>query len=320
KMPLVINLSFGNNYGSHDGTSLLESYINEIAAREQVTIVIGAGNEGNAGGHTSGILKSGDREAVEIAVSTYQMAMNLQIWKNYADEFELEVQSPGGRRTGILAETNEVSRYRFAEEGTDLLVYYGTAKPYSIYQEIYLEFMPVDTFIRSGIWTVMLYGVRSAVGEYHMWLPVEAALGTSTRFLLPQPDTTMTIPSTATAAVTVGAYDSNQETYADFSGRGFTRETRQVKPELVAPGVNIRSAAAGGGLTVKSGTSMAAPMVSGAAAMLMEWGIVRGNDPFLYGQKLKAYLLRGARQLPGENIPSKKTGFGALCLRNSIPG
>ena len=43
---------------------------------------------------------------------------------------------------------------------------------------------------------------------------------------------------------------------------------------------------------------MAAPFVTGAAALLMEWGIVRGNDLYMYGDKLKAALIKGA----GENV------------------
>ncbi len=43
---------------------------------------------------------------------------------------------------------------------------------------------------------------------------------------------------------------------------------------------------------------MAAPFVTGAAALLMEWGIVRGNDLYMYGDKLKASLIKGA----GENV------------------
>ena len=130
----------------------------------------------------------------------------------------------------------------------------------------------------------------------------------------------MTIPSTASKAITVGAYDSNRQTYADFSGRGFTRETNQIKPDIVAPGVDIISAAVGGGLSSKSGTSMATPFVSGAAALLMEWGIINGNDRYLYGEKLKAYLIRGARKIDGfKKWPNPMMGWGALCIRSSIP-
>ena len=51
----------------------------------------------------------------------------------------------------------------------------------------------------------------------------------------------------------------------------------------------------------------------------MEWGIVRNNDAYLYAEKLKAYLIKGARKLPGEPVPSDRTGWGALCVKNSIP-
>ncbi|MEI3322980.1 MAG: S8 family peptidase [Eubacterium sp.] len=320
KMPLVINLSFGNNYGSHDGTSLLETYINEISAKERISVVIGSGNEGNAGGHTSGKIDTGETENIEFAVSNYQNSLNLQIWKSYADIFEIELISPTGESTGIFTDANEVMKYNVSSDRTRLMVYYGTPKPYSIYQEVYVQFVPEDMYIQSGIWTVRITSVKSVVGEYNMWLPVEASLGTNTRFLNPVPDTTLTIPSTASKAITVGAYDSNRQTYADFSGRGFTRETNQIKPDIVAPGVDIISAAVGGGLSVKSGTSMATPFVSGAAALLMEWGIVNGNDKYLYGEKLKAYLIRGARKIDGfEKWPNPMMGWGALCIRSSIP-
>ena len=69
-----------------------------------------------------------------------------------------------------------------------------------------------------------------------------------------------------------------------------------------------------------TGTSFAAPFVSGAAALMMEWGIIRGNDPYLYGEKLKAYLRRGARPLPGFSVyPNPQVGYGALCVRDSLP-
>lgn len=93
-------------------------------------------------------------------------------------------------------------------------------------------------------------------------------------------------------------YDSSTNTLAPFSGRGYTWNTGQVKPDLVAPGVDITSCAVGGGYESRSGTSMAAPFVSGSCALLMQWGILQNNDPFLYGEKMKAYLIRGARQLP----------------------
>jgi len=118
----------------------------------------------------------------------------------------------------------------------------------------------------------------------------------------------------------VGAYDSASNSYADFSGRGFTRRTNQVKPDIAAPGVGIMTAAAGGGYKPVTGTSFAAPFASGSAALMMQWGIVDGRDPFLYGEKIKAYLRQGARKLPGMGeYPNPQVGYGALCVRDSLP-
>ena len=61
-------------------------------------------------------------------------------------------------------------------------------------------------------------------------------------------------------------------------------------------------------------------MSQGASALLMEWGIVRRNDPYLYSEKVKAYLIRGAKELPGfESFPNPQVGYGALCVRDSLP-
>ena len=129
----------------------------------------------------------------------------------------------------------------------------------------------------------------------------------------------MTIPATARRIIAVGAYDSLVDSYADFSGRG-SRMLPYLKPDLVAPGVNIVAPVPGGGYRTVTGTSFAAPFVSGSAALLMQWGIVNGNDPYLYGEKVKAYLRKGARPLPGyEEYPNEEVGWGALCIAQSLP-
>ena len=88
----------------------------------------------------------------------------------------------------------------------------------------------------------------------------------------------------------------------------------------MAPGVDITAPTPSGIYQTFTGTSFATPFVSGAAALMMEWGIVRGNDPYLYGEKVKAYLRRGARPLPGfTEYPNPQVGYGALCLRESLP-
>ena len=99
----------------------------------------------------------------------------------------------------------------------------------------------------SGIWTFRLTPEDLVTGEYDLWLPSRGILNPATRFLQPVPETTLTIPSTAARVITVGAYDDSYRAYADFSGRGYTRQTRRVKPDLAAPGVDIVAAKSGGG-------------------------------------------------------------------------
>ena len=318
QQPIAVNLSFGNNYGSHSGNSLIETYLDDMANYWKTSIVIGSGNEGSAAVHTAGKLTLNEEQEVEIAVSAYEASLNLQIWKNYVDEIGVYVIHPGGTAIGPLKRLQGTQRFQLGE--TNLLVYYGEPSPYNPYQEIYLDFIPVGSYIDDGIWKIRLTPIRITDGAFDMWLPAGNVLNSGTGFLNPVEETTLTIPSTATKVITVGAYDARFDQAAAFSGRGYTRATNQVKPDLVAPGVEIMSCAPGGGYQVRTGTSMATPFVTGSAALLMQWGITDGNDAYLYGEKMKAYLIRGARRLPGFTAyPNPVLGWGALCTADSIP-
>ena len=321
-MPVAINLSFGMNYGSHTGSSLLESYLNEVADVGRNVIVAGTGNEAASPIHTSGVIPQSEYPQpfvdIPIAVSVSETVLNLQLWKNYVDNIDVELIHPSGRIAGPFRQVQGPQRY--VSGGTEVLVYYGEPSPYSLDQEIYIDFIPVEDYIDSGIWTLRLTPNRIVQGNYELWLPSGNILNRGTGFLYPTPDLTLTIPSTAAGVLSVGAYDARYQSYADFSGRGFVGISNTVKPDLVAPGVGVMTASAGGGYAPVTGTSFAAPFVTGAAALLMEYGIVQGRDPYLYGEKVKAYLRRGARQLPGfDTYPNPQVGYGALCVRDSLP-
>ena len=321
RMPVAVNISFGNTYGSHDGTSLVERFLNDISDTWKNVICIGSGNEGTTAGHAAG--RTGDEEEViqELAVQEREPALNVQIWKSYVDEMDISIVSPSGERVGPFREI--LGPQRFILGGTELLIYYGEPKPYSVRQEIYISFIPRQSYVDSGVWKIILTPRRIVDGAYQMWLPAQAALNVGTAFLTPDSMSTLTIPSTASLAVTVAAYDARTFSYADFSGRGpaaVYEGSNVLKPDLAAPGVLVNAPVPGGGYRAFSGTSFAAPFVTGSAALLMEWGIVQGNDPYLYGEKVKAYLRRGARELPGySEWPNPLLGYGALCVRDSLP-
>lgn len=336
--PVAINLSFGNTYGSHDGTSLLERFIDNVSEIGRTVICAGSGNEGAAGGHVSGNLLAGLTDGirnpapgvatgrVELNIGAYQHSVSVQLWKEYVDRFRIALISPSGIRTEI--DSLRMGMQSFIIEETEVLLYIGEPSPYSVNQEIYFDFLPTDSYVNEGIWTFELISFSPVSGNYDFYLPSSNVLSEATRFFTPTPDKTLTIPSTASRVITVGAYDASYETYADFSGRGYPLQSiagervnqGTVKPDIAAPGVAVNTIGPGGVPVRVSGTSFATPFVTGSAALLMEWGIVRGNDPYLYGEKVKAYLRRGAKPVRGESVyPNEKVGYGALCVSDSIP-
>lgn len=382
KMPVVINLSFGNTYGAHDGSSLLERFLDNSAEIGRTVICVGSGNEGNSGGHLAGNLLEGQENggaagrtgtgggggamgsgsipgagfgggsgsafgssgaavpsrmgnavarpaSVELAVAEYERSLNVQLWKNYCDDYRIYLRSPGGREAQ-LPEMINGGKYVLRLEQTEIMVYFGEPAPYAVPEEIYFEMLPLErNYINSGVWTIRLEPVRVVTGRYYFYLPSAAVRGTGTGFYRSTPEVTLTIPSTAAKVISVGAYDSTYESYADFSGRGYADANRTIgivaaglaKPDLAAPGVGILAPDIYGGYNPFTGTSFATPIVAGSAALLMEWGIVRGNDPFLYGEKVKAYLRAGARALRGEDAyPNSRVGWGGLCVASSLPG
>ena len=317
--PLAVNISFGNNYGDHTGSSLLENFINDIADSWNCSICIGSGNEGLGAVHTGGTLTEDTEETVELAVSSYETGLSIQIWKDYWDDIAVEIIAPSGRNLGRIQENSRVSRIRY--EDMELLTYFGEPSPFRIRQEINIDMIPQTVYIQSGLWKLRLIPRSIRNGRYDMWLPAQGALNFGTGFTSPDSASTFTIPSAAAKAVTVGAYDAGTGSAAPFSGQGYIVEiggSLMVKPELAAPGVNVLVPSVSGMARV-SGTSYATPFVTGSAALLMEWGIVRGNDAFLYGEKLKAYLIKGAEPLAGAAVPDTQTGWGRLCLKNSLP-
>ena len=320
--PVAINISYGMNYGDHNGNTLLESYINAAASGYKCSICIGSGNEADKAVHYGGTIKNAQTDTVEIAVGEYQSSIDIQIWKYYWDDIRVTLISPDGTERVIVTH-GKISRYTLG--GTNVISLSGEPSPYNIYQEIYINLQLQGSYITSGIWKIQLYGENVRQGTYNIWLPASVSLNRATGVIRPVAYDTITIPATAGGCISVGAYNSYTGAYAAFSGRGSALTdvlTAGIKPDILAPGVDIsirRDTRQGVVYTSVTGTSYATPFVTGAAALLMQWGIVMENDRFMYGEKLKAYLRSGARQLDGvTQTPNPVTGYGALCVEDSI--
>lgn len=347
-MPVAVNLSFGNTYGAHNGTSLLERFIDNVSEIGRSVICVGSGNEGASGGHVGGSLRRQETESlgltnsvnlidtnvmnsgarVEMTVGAYESGLNVQLWKEYADRYLVTVMSPSGETFQV--DTDRPGKQTYRLQQTQILFYNGEPAPYMTAQELYFDFLPAEDrrYLDRGVWTFFLRPLKIITGNYTFYLPSETVRSADTRFVRTTPDVTLTIPSTAVKVVTVGAYDPVYESYADFSGRGYLYQDQVnsrtsdtfVKPDLVAPGVGILAPDRYGGYSPVTGTSFATPFVTGAAAVLMQWGIVMGNDPYLYGEKVKAYLRKGAQPIRGvAEYPDARVGYGGLCLASSIP-
>ncbi len=313
--PVAINISFGTNDGAHDGSSLFEIYIDEMCDTYKNNIVIATGNEGGSAHHYFGVVENNKTETVEFQTSKTLNTFNMSIWKSFSDEIKIELIASNGDSTGLMTEKSGI--YEFALGKYKVIILFSKPTPYNVDQEVYFKFEKLSEVLQNEIWFLKMAGDSIVDGNINIWLPVVEQSGSETFFFQPSLNTTLTIPSTSNKCISVGGYNTNLNTFATFSGRGFDRKG-MVKPDLVAPAVDVISTSVGGGYNSFTGTSFAAPYVTGSIALMLEWGIVNGNDVFLYGQRSKALLRRGSKRNKDVEYPNMSYGYGTLCIGDSI--
>lgn len=314
-MPLVVNISLSTNDGAHNGNSLLEKYISTVCDLERITVVIAAGNEGDASHHVGDELR--EEQTIDINISEDETYIELALYKDILPNIRVQIINPTGKMSQeieVKSGLNEVFL-----DGDKIILYSSGPKPFDLLGEIIIGFIPGGEYLVSGIWRFKIKVVNNYNGIYNIWLPVREGLNKNTKFLRPTLFNTLGIPATVSNVISVGSYNYLTNTISPFSGRGIAVNKCFMKPDIIAPGEGIISTVPFGEFDSKSGTSMATPHIAGIAALFMQWGIVKNNDKFLFGERLKNYLVRGARRdRPSIEYPNPLWGYGTVCAYDSF--
>lgn len=309
KKPLVICVGLGTSSGSRTGALPFADLLNTLARQVNTVVVTCTGNEANNRTHTSGLAVSDTEPSeIEITVGADERGFVMEIWAESLDILSVAITSPSGERISrIPARIDTGGVYNFLLERSQVAVDYRVVESASGYEVIFMRFInPAQ-----GIWKIHLYSLTNIVGRYNAWLPLKQFLSGDTYFLNSNPSTTLTEPSAAERVISVGAYNHITDASYAASGRGYTA-TGLIKPDFVAPGVDVYGVRAGGGYTTRTGTSVAAAHAAGAAALLLTWGVTDGNLPYMGTNEVKSVLIRGAKRENNTVYPNNIYGYGKM--------
>ena len=311
-MPLVVCIPLGTNIGSHMGMSRLGQYLNQVSLSNGSAVITAAGNETGARHHFRAVMDaSTDEVTAELRVGEREAGFSMELWAENMGVYTVGFISPTGevaREISVpLRGENTVS---FLLEQTQITVYTQIADVSAGSQFIFMRF---ETPM-SGIWRILIRNSLDIRETFHLWLPVRGFISDETYFLRPDPDTIITDPGNARYPITVTAYDHTKNSIYIHASRGYSLSGR-IKPDLAAPGVNILGASVSGRrLTRMSGTSVSAAHLAGAAAILLNWGVLNANYPYLNTPVLKSIFVRGAQRNPALTYPNREFGYGTLNL------
>ncbi|MBP1736160.1 MAG: peptidase family protein [Oscillospiraceae bacterium] len=308
--PLVICIGLGSNYGSHDGSYVLERYLYTIANQRSVCVCTSAGNESQARHHTQGLLSSQAlQQNIDLTVGEGSGSTLITVINSGVDRFSVSVRSPTGELVNRVPARSGTQQLfpLILEDATVGISYFFPMEESGAQFTIIRLINPTP-----GIWTITLYGDIVLDGTYHAWLPLTGFVSPGIEFLSAVPYSTIVTPATMFGSIVCGGYDNRDGSLYENSSWGPTR-TPTMSPDLVAPADSV-----GGyfpsGYGIMSGTSVATAITAGAAALLMQWGVVNGNDPAMSTYQIRAYLLRGCTRSDSMTYPNRKWGYGTLNL------
>ena len=313
--PLSMCIGVGTSQGGHDELGTLSSYVNSVSSISGVATSVAAGNEGNQGHHYFGIVDNNiGYDTVELRVGPNEYGFSMELWGNAPNTFSIDILSPTGEYIPrIPARINESREIRFIFEETVINIDYFLIESQTGDQLILVRFLtPTE-----GIWRFRVYATGDLELSYHVWLPISTFISENTFFTEPTPTTTITSPGNTITPMTVTAYDITNDSLYINASRGFSRRGI-INPDFAAPGVNIIAPEPNNRYTIISGTSIAAAHNSGIAALLLEWGVSRGNFINLSSIEIKNLLVRGAVRDPNNTYPNPNWGFGIINIYNTF--
>ena len=311
--PLIICLGVGTNMGAHTADGMLARYLEQVARIPGVCVVSAAGNEGSAQHHYQGNLPVGVEDAyedVEVLVEDGISGFSMEMWGLLPDTYTVGVRTPGGEVVPPFRIVRESTReYRFVFERTILVI-----------QQVLVEISAGQQFVRfilqnptAGVWSFRIQGVGNVYdGRFHIWLPIQEFLPRDVRFLRPDPRVTVTCPANGEGVISVAAYGGETGGLWAPSGKGYTPEGHIV-PSVSAPGVDVFTP-----YGRRTGTSIAAALVSGGLAQYLQWAIVEDNDLLAGGIGVRSFLEKGAIRDAQLRYPNPNWGYGKANIRGML--
>lgn len=315
ELPLIICIALGTNMGGRVANSPLASQLDIYANVANRAVVIGGGNEANQRHHYLGSAENqNDIKQVEIRVDEGIFGFCMELWSDALNLLAVSVQSPSGERTyRFPIRSEQTDSYTFVLERTTITVDYKVFVERLNAELIFFRFQNPTP----GIWKIIVEPVQIEEGEFHMWLPVTEFLEGEVYFLQSNPDYTITEPGSTLSGMTVGFYNTTDNSIAIQSGRGYTRGER-IKPDFAAPGVNVTGATTRNQFVERTGSSIAAGITAGAAALIMEWVVYRLQQRTIDSTQVRNLLVLGTEKRMNEIYPNREWGYGRLNVYNTF--
>lgn len=308
-----ILIGFGTNSGSHTGSAALEAYINNIGILRGVCVSVAGGNEGSASHHTDGDIEDNEQAVIEINVPE-KTAFTLEIWGKAPGVYAIGMDIAGGEiidRIPPRFDRSQIIKPIFG--GGTIYVDYFLVEGQAGDELILVRFFDTPR----GLYRITLTATGTVEKQYRAWLPVSSFVPEGLVFTNPVTWGTVTVPGTAVTPIVSGAYNYSDGSIYVNGSRGYTANS-VVKPDLAAPGVNITGAGPYGTKVTGSGSSISAACAVGAAALMQQWSRDRGLSPYINGNQIRQYLIRGADRENSRRYPDRYYGFGTLNLRKTF--